>query len=395
MTTLLRFGLVLNPVAGVGGPAGLKGSDGADIQQLAIEQGHLPKAAARLELALAAFVSAERVHWLCAGGLMGENSLRARGIEPEVVYQPALQDLSVSASSTTAADTRRAVLALEQAGCDLILFAGGDGTARDMHAALGDRVPVLGVPAGVKMHSAVFAVSPEAAGQLLETLVTGGLVAAVRADVRDIDEEQLRAGEIGNRFFGEMSVPGFAGYLQQTKIGGRENEALAVEEIVADIEQRYANDPGLLVLAPGSTVFRIKQALGIPEPTLLGVDLLRDGEALQLDASSQQIEQAMNDAGGATLIVSFTRGQGFLFGRGNQQLSAAFLARLPADNLIVVSTRSKLATLSGRPLLVDTGDAGLDQSLAGLIEITAGFEDRLYYRVASGFQASKPGAIDE
>ncbi len=389
MSPSLRFGLVLNPVAGVGGPAGLKGSDGAGIQELALQRGYSPRAAARAGSALAAFSKASEVHWHCAGGVMGEDALRARGVEPDVVYRP-----SVSAG-TTATDTRSAATALERAGCDLIVFVGGDGTARDMHAALGDRVPVLGVPAGVKMHSAVFAVSPEAAGQLLELLVSGGLVAAVRADVRDIDEAKLRAGEIGNRFYGEMSVPDFAGYLQQTKIGGRENEALAVEEIVADIEQRYADEAGLLVLAPGSTVYRIKQALGINEPTLLGVDVLLDGRSLLLDANSQQIDGAVNDAGGAILIVSFTRGQGFLFGRGNQQLSAGLLKGLPRENLVVVGTRSKLATLSGRPLLVDTGDANVDQELAGLIEVTAGFEDRLYYQVVTGFQARESETPDE
>lgn len=383
MTTVLRFGLVLNPVAGVGGPAGLKGSDGADIQQLARERGFASVATDRLDRTLAAFKSLTSAEWFCAGGAMGEESLRTRGINPQVVYQPA--------AASTAADTRNAASALERAGCDLIVFVGGDGTARDMHAALGDRTPVLGVPAGVKMHSAVFAVSPDAAGQLLESLVTGGLVAAVRADVRDIDEERLRAGEIGNRFFGEMSVPGFAGYLQQTKVGGRENEALAVEEIVADIQQRFADDAGLLVLAPGSTLFRIKQSLGITEPTLLGVDLLLAGKTRQLDANRQQIEAAVSEASKATLIVSFTRSQGFLFGRGNQQLSADFLATLSADNLVVVGTRSKLSTLAGRPLLVDTGDPDVDQQLEGLIEITAGFEDRLFYRVATGAYEAATG----
>jgi predicted polyphosphate/ATP-dependent NAD kinase len=242
---------------------------------------------------------------------------------------------------------------------------------------------VLGIPAGVKMHSGVFATTPEAAGSIIAALVEGGLVRAAIAEVRDLDEAALRQGVVRPTFYGEMAVPEAGGFLQHTKEGGRENEALAVEEIVAEVAERVADHPGVYVLGPGGTLSAVKSALGM-EPTLIGVDVLREGRQIGWDVDAPWLERRLAlTAERATLVLSFTRGQGFLLGRGNQQFSPAVLRRVGREHLWVVGTRTKLLSLEGRPLLVDTDDPDLDQEWSGLVEIVTGYRDSLLYRVDS------------
>lgn len=373
---MLRFGLIVNPVAGLGARTALKGSDDADVQRLARERGGSPRGAARGERALRRMGAAvQRVRWLTWGGAMGEALLQHLGVSCEVLGHPQ--------EPPRADDTRRAARAMAAAGADLIVFCGGDGTARDLLEAVGAGLPVLGVPAGVKMHSGVFAATPEAAGAVLAALAEGGLVQATVTDVRDLDEAALREGRIAPAFYGEMSVPALGGFLQHTKEGGRENEALAQEEIAAEITERVRAAPGLYVLGPGSTLLAVKRALGMT-PTLLGVDVLDAAEQIGRDVDAPWLERHLVDAGRpATLVLSFTRTQGFLLGRGNLQLSPALLRHLGRDRLWVVGTRTKLLSLGGRPLLMDTDDAALDAEWAGLVEIIAGYDDRLWYRIGA------------
>ena len=373
---MLTFGLLVNPVAGLGGAVALKGSDGVATQSRARSRGAVSRGAARARRALAAAGdAAHRVRWLTWGGEMGADVLRAAGITPETLGEPA--------RPSAAADTRRAVAAMLGAGVDLIVFCGGDGTARDVHAEVGPHLPVLGIPAGVKMHSGVFATTPEAAGSIIAALVEGGLVRAAIAEVRDLDEAALRQGVVRPTFYGEMAVPEAGGFLQHTKEGGRENEALAVEEIVAEVAERVADHPGVYVLGPGGTLSAVKSALGM-EPTLIGVDVLREGRQIGWDVDAPWLERRLAlTAERATLVLSFTRGQGFLLGRGNQQFSPAVLRRVGREHLWVVGTRTKLLSLEGRPLLVDTDDPDLDQEWSGLVEIVTGYRDSLLYRVDS------------
>jgi predicted polyphosphate/ATP-dependent NAD kinase len=377
----LKAGLLINPLAGVGGAVGLKGSDGDVIAAEALRRGAVPRAEERAAAMLQSLgADVHRFEWLCAGGVMGGRLLRKLGVAHIVVA-------SIGEPST-AEDTRMTVQALMRERIDVLVFAGGDGTARDILLTAGTSVPVIGIPAGVKMHSGVFATSPRSAGLLLRSLLHGELVYGVTAEVRDVDETAAREGWATSRCFGELAVPVQGGFLQHTKIGGREDEGLAVEEIVQGVCARISDETGRpLVLGPGGTLLSIKERLidqsgKTDKGTLLGVDVRMPDGSWFCDVMASDL---LSLPGQPLLIVGLPRQQGILFGRGNQQLSAAFLRRLHRRrDIVVVATRAKIKALEGRPLLLDTGDAGLDQSLAGLWEILCGYDDRLLYRVEAG-----------
>ena len=365
----LRLGLVVNPIAGIGGSVALKGSDGIVVQELARQRGGTYKAPHRLQRFLIALGAAtSKLCFVTWGGAMGESLLSGRVEHVEVVGQPA--------NPTSAADTRSAGKGIGDV--DLMLFVGGDGTARDLLDVLTPGQLVLGIPAGVKMQSGVFALTPEAAAEVVLRLLDGRLVASSIGEVRDIDEAALRQGQINSRYYGEMRVPQAGDYVQQTKVGGQENEDLAVLEIVQDTLERLEATVQPVILGPGSTLLAVKQALGL-DAELLGVDVWQAGQQLGKDVTAADLEEL--DLTAALLVVSFSRQQGFLFGRGNQQISAQVLGRLPKKNIWVLGTRTKLKSLEGRPLKVDSGSPELDQALAGLIEVTAGYDDRLLYRM--------------
>lgn len=374
----MKLGVLINPVAGIGGPVALKGSDGAEIQAEARARGARPRAAERMGAALRACTPVhEALEFLTWGGDMGADLLASLGIDSRI--------LGVPERPSTAADTRAAGAALAAAGVELLLFAGGDGTARDLLDAIDERIAVLGVPAGVKMHSGVFTVTPEDTGEIVVRLVEGGLVEARRGEVRDVDEAGLRQGRVTTRYYGELRVPGLGGFLQHTKRGGREDESLAVQEIAAEVVARLerleqeSRSP-TVILGPGGTVQAIGRRLG-HETTLLGFDALKGARLVARDMDSRALDRMVDPD--TILVMSFGRGQGVLFGRGNQQLQPGALSRLTRNHLWIVATRTKLASLEGRPLRVDSGDPACDASWAGLVEIITGYEDACYYRIAA------------
>ncbi len=367
----LRIGLIVNPVAGVGGPAALKGSDGADTQRTALQRGSVPRAGERARAAFAPLCTrAAQISVVTWGGAMGADVVDNLGFDVEVLG-------SAVGSQTTAEDTRVAARAI-MGRVDVLAFAGGDGTARDLAEVLPLGLPVIGIPAGVKMHSGVFAVTPQDAADVIVRLLDGGLVAADIAEVRDIDEGALRDGRVASRYYGEMSVPRIGGYLQHVKSAGREVEELVLAEIAEAVAEHIADHHGAVLLGPGSTLAAVKHRLGIAG-TLLGFDVLLDHRLVLADADASQLARYVD--ADTIVVLSFTRGQGFLIGRGNQQLTPSLLRRLTLANIWVVGSRTKLLSLDGRPLLVDSGAADVDARLLGIVKIISGYEDALFYRV--------------
>ncbi|WP_433624523.1 ATP-NAD kinase family protein [Halomicrococcus sp. NG-SE-24] len=350
----MRIGVVVNPIAGMGGRVGLKGTD--DRVEEARERGAERRAPDRAVAALEALRERARdVELLTYGGEMGAAEARAAGFDPVVVGEPAEDE-------TTAADTREAVRRLLAEDVDLLLFVGGDGTAVDVAETLEDAdasVPILGVPAGVKIYSSVFAVTPETAGR-----IAAGFDRVEEREVNDIDEDAYREGEVHAELKAIARVPVADGLQSSKQLGGGTIESLAAG-VADDVEQGVT-----YVFGPGSTVGAIESELGF-EGSPLGVDVWRDGEVLVRDASEAEILEHFGDRN--VVVVSPIGGQGFVFGRGNDQVSPAVLRQ---SEVTVVASKVKLDGVG--VLRVDTGDEAVDESLRGWRKVRVGrFERRM------------------
>lgn len=368
-----RLGLVVNPVAGLGGPAGLKGSDGSATQALARARGAEPHAVARAARSLRVLADAlPGADVLTADGPMGADAFTGTGLRPDVVWTP-------PSVETVGAHTTAAASALVCAGADLVLFVGGDGTARDVVNGLGQTTATLGVPAGVKMYSSCFAVSPEAGGALAVRWLSKGLPTR-EAEVLDVDEVALRAGRAEPRLYALARVPQWADRTQARKAPTPQSEGAAVAVAAAGVRRRL--EPGVrYLLGPGGTLVELGRQLGL-ELSPLGVDVVLNGQLLARDASESEL-LAHVTAGPARAVVTIIGGQGFLLGRGNQQLSPRVLRALAPPPLLVVATSQKLLDLAGRPLLVDTGDPQLDAALVGHAQVVSGPGNVAVYRIGS------------
>ncbi|WP_418357173.1 MULTISPECIES: ATP-NAD kinase family protein [Shewanella] len=368
-----RLGIIINPLAGLGGSVGLKGSDGVALE--AIAKGATPKAQMRMQQALAVILPfADNIDIITASGDMGANLCRKMGFTTTEVY--------CSDSTTSSDDTQHAASCLLDQQVDLLLFAGGDGTARDIYAVVDDRLPVLGVPAGVKIHSGVYGITPHAAGLVVSMLLQGELVSLMSADVMDIDEVAFRQGSVRAKRFGEMLVPAEPRYVQAVKMGGKEVDELVLADIAADVIESMEDE--LFIMGSGSTVAAVMEDLGV-DNTLLGVDVIQDKMLIAQDVSANQLLELTHNipADQVKLVITLIGGQGHILGRGNQQLSPELIKRIPKDNILILATKTKLKALEGRPLIVDSGDPELDKALTGYYKIVTGYHDYVMYQVAN------------
>ena len=363
-----KIGLIVNPVAGMGGSVGLKGTDGK-VYEKALELGAHPVTPARTNDLLAHIRTKDRIDLLVAPGKMGEEYIHGFDLSFAVVGKVA--------EDTSAEDTERIADEMLKEGIEMLIFVGGDGTARDIYNAVGLQLPVVAVPSGVKVFSAVFALSARAAAEMVDAFVEGAN--QVEEEVLDIDETAFRENRLASRLYGYLLVPDVKRYLQ----GGKDRSNVSVsamqskKEIAAYILEQMDKE-ALYLLAPGTTLKAIADAAGIPK-TLLGVDALADGRLCGADINEKEILSLFRKFEKKRIIVTPIGGNGFIFGRGSKQFTPEVIKRVGRENIIVVGTRDKLNKLEA--LRVDTGNFSLDTTLSGYAEVTVGYKETLKMEV--------------
>ena len=365
------LGLIVNPIAGIGGRLALHGSDDREAVARAVRDGAELVAPARARRALDVVrrqTTGNKV--LAAGGGMGAELAREEGFAVEPLRH-------VPGTPTTADDTRAAARELRERGVDLLLFAGGDGTARDVVSVVGTEVPVLGIPSGVKMRSAVFGTTPEAAGEAAARFLA-------RPDAVSLVEREVLDAADGteSELFAVARTPSVVGRLQRGKATARPADEAALSALCEEIARELM--PGRLYLVgPGTTTGRILRSLGL-EGTLLGVDAVLDGALLARDLDEDGILELLDAHGDATLVLGVIGGQGFLLGRGNQQLSARVLRRVGTDNLVIVAAADKVAALDPPVLHVDLDDGASENLIEGYRQVRVAPQRSIVLRVSGG-----------
>ncbi|VAW50279.1 Uncharacterized protein SO_3077 [hydrothermal vent metagenome] len=380
----MKIGFVINPLAGIGGAVALKGSDGEKIVEQALSLGAEPKAESRASLAMSQIESTDKLNFsiLTATQAMGEDVLSSLNLAFEIIHQAKPQ--------SSALDTKNVVAKFIEHGVDLIVFAGGDGTARDVMDVLSEigteqqTIPVVGIPAGVKIHSAVYALTPVRAGELINQIINNQLMSLVDAQVMDLDEQAFREGRVVAKCYGYLSVPVDDTRMQLIKQGGLNHHELAVQDIATDVIESMQPDVYYLI-GSGSTTAEIMNQLEL-DNTLLGVDIVQNKILVANDVDEQMILTTIKKSP-AKIIVTIIGGQGHIFGRGNQQLSVKVIESIlqqskdEKENLCIIATNEKLQSLENRPMIADTGDVLLDEKLSGLYSVTTGYQQKTLYRL--------------
>jgi predicted polyphosphate/ATP-dependent NAD kinase len=364
------LGLIVNPVAGMGGSVGLKGTDGALFKE-ALRLGAEPVTPGRAKAFLSHIEHWDEIALLAAPGAMGVRHVEPFGIPFTVVGQ--------IGEETAAEDTQRIAAEMVARGAELLIFVGGDGTARDVYDAVGCRIPVVAVPAGVKVYSAVFALNPRAAAEMVDAFVHDGS-GVTEQEVLDIDEEAFRRDRLASRHYGYLLVPQAERHLQHGKVAS--SGSPSVEESKKEIAAFFVEgmDPETLyLLGPGTTVRAITDAMGLPK-TLLGVDAVHDHRLVGQDLNERGILELLERYERRVIVVTPLGGNGFIFGRGNKPFTPEVIECVGSDNVRVIATRQKLRPLDC--LRVDTGDADVDEMLSGWLTVTVGYRESRMMKVA-------------
>ena len=365
------IGLIVNPVAGMGGAVGLKGTDGRAILKKAVSLGAKPIAPTRAEFFLSELKFADgKIRLVVGAGNMGEEEAISCGFDCTVFGK--------RKKETTAEDTREIARKIADAKVDLLVFCGGDGTARNILEAINIDVPVLGVPTGVKMHSSVFAVDPKAAAKIAIGFLWGELPLR-EAEVMDVDENAFREGRVSSRLYGYLLTPYEPYLIQGAKIASPMTESELRNQAAIAIYIIETMKPDVIyIVGPGTTTRTISDLLDAKK-TLLGVDIFCNKKIVASDINEKQILEKIQGKT-AQIIVTPIGGQGFIFGRGNQQISPEVIRRVGLDNIVVIATEGKLRSL--KSLRVDTGDPNLDDALrARNIKVVTDYKTEYVMRV--------------
>ena len=372
-----KLGLLINPVAGMGGSVGLKGTD--HMVEEAIRRGAKPRANDRVRQALKELLEIKnKLEIVTCPGDMGEDTAKSMGFRTTVLDtggRRSLKDLFDSSRTDTIVLSK----AMEEAGVDLLLFAGGDGTARDIYEGVGTELPALGIPAGVKIHSPVYAKNPQSAGDLAKLWLTGKVTKTAEQEVLDIDEELYRQEIINTRLYGYLSVPLEHVFTQNRKAPTPLSETASIESIAHEIVEHMEEDTYYLIGA-GTTTRGVMQMLGLKN-TLIGVDLIRNKELVANDIYGDKILDFIKGKK-TKLIVTVTGGQGFLFGRGNQQITPEVIREIGKENIIILATKAKIAEFHHQPFLVDTPDEELNKELCGYYRVITAYGEFTMCRVS-------------
>ncbi|UCE38633.1 MAG: ATP-NAD kinase family protein [Thermoplasmata archaeon] len=376
---MATLGFLINPIAGMGGRVGLKGTDGEDILKKAKELGAEPVAHIRAHETLRIlFDMNAEIRWLTCSGKMGEDVLKNVGFKEgediQVVHQPP--------DVTSSEDTKSVCNKFKELNADLILFCGGDGTARDISSVIGKDIPLIGIPAGVKMFSAVFGVNPRATAEVIFGFINGTYTTS-EAEIMDIDEEDYRRGELHAKLFGYALTPYESTLVQSSKsvYEGMDEES-AKEEIARYVVELMEEEKDtLFILGAGSTIERIGKELGI-EKTLLGVDVVKDGKLIAKDVNEQKLLELLGEGERASIIVGVIGSQGFVFGRGNQQISPEVLKKVGVENIRIAATPNKMAQTPR--LWIDTDDREIDEMLSGHKKVITGYHEMRMVKVEMG-----------
>lgn len=372
-----KLGLLINPVAGMGGSVGLKGTD--HMVEEAIRRGAKPRANDRVRQALKELLEIKNeLEIVTCPGDMGEDTAKSMGFRTTVLHtggRRSLKDLFDSSRTDTIVLSK----AMEEAGVDLLLFAGGDGTARDIYEGVGTELPALGIPAGVKIHSPVYAKNPQSAGDLAKLWLTGKVTKTAEQEVLDIDEELYRQEIINTRLYGYLSVPLEHVFTQNRKAPTPLSETASIESIAHEIVEHMEEDTYYLIGA-GTTTRGVMQMLGLKN-TLIGVDLIRNKELVANDIYGDKILDFIQGKK-TKLIVTVTGGQGFLFGRGNQQITPEVIREIGKENIIILATKAKIAEFHHQPFLVDTPDEELNKELCGYYRVITAYGEFTMCRVS-------------
>ena len=371
-----KLGFIVNPVAGIGGRVGLKGTDGQEILRKALNLGGFPESPRKAIEALKRIVPIkDRIDLITYPYEMGEDEAKECGLKPLVLG-------SIERGQTTSQDTQKAANDLLRLKVDLLLFAGGDGTARDLYDVIGSKLPVLGIPTGVKIHSAVFAINPLNAGILAAKYLCedGSYIPVREAEVMDVDEQSVRENRLTAKIYGYLRVPYEEAMIQELKGGTAATEGASQAAIAYDVI-RNMEDNVLYIIGPGTTTRAIMDYLGLKN-TLSGVDAIYNKKLLGSDLNETELLKII-EGKRTKIVVTVIGKQGYLFGRGNQQISAEVIKKVGRENIIVIATKNKIASLKGRPLLVDTGDDGINRMLEGYFQIISARDERLVLEAKS------------
>ena len=366
--TKKKIGLIINPIAGMGGSVGLKGTDG-DIIEEALKLGANPITPERVSVLLSNIKNSEKIIFFTAPGKMGADLLKDKGIKFQII--------GVISNITTAEDTKRIAKQMIEENIELLVFCGGDGTARDIYDATGLEIPVVAIPSGVKMFSSVFALNPRAAAEMIETFIIG--TDTLEKEVLDINEDSFRKGKLESRLYGYLKVPKVQSLLQ----GGKQSSKMGktVEENKRDIARHIIEkmeDDVLYLLGPGTTVKAISDVLNVSK-ALLGIDAIYNKNLVATDINENGILELLDKYNTAEIIVSPIGGQGFIFGRGNKQFTPKVLKKIGKENIQVVATEEKMKGLMC--LRVDTGNEEVDEMLRGYTKVIIEYNEELVIEI--------------